>query len=77
MEKRPKKLLDQVRDAVRRKHYSLSTEKTYISWIKRYILFHNKRHPREMGTAKIEPFPTHLAELAGDRPYPYPVLSVA
>ncbi len=41
MEKSPRKLLDQVSDAIRIKHYSLRTEKTYIDWIRRYILFHN------------------------------------
>jgi hypothetical protein len=61
MEKRPKKLLDQVREAIRRKHYSIRTEKAYVSWIKHYILFHNKRHPREMGVSEIEAFLTHLA----------------
>jgi site-specific recombinase XerD len=61
MQERPKKLLDQVRDAVRLKHYAYRTEETYVQWIKRYILFHNKRHPNEMGTAEIEAFLTHLA----------------
>ena len=42
---RPKKLLDQVREAIRVKHYSYRTEQTYVQWIRRYILFHNKRHP--------------------------------
>jgi integron integrase len=56
-----KKLLDQVRDAIRVKHYSLRTEKTYVDWIKRFVLFHNKRHPREMGATEIEQFLTHLA----------------
>lgn len=56
-----KKLLDQVRDAIRVKHYSLRTEKTYVDWIKRFVLFHNKRHPREMGAPEIEQFLTHLA----------------
>lgn len=54
MEKLPKKLLEQVRDVIRVKHYSYKTEKSYINWIKRYILFHNKRHPREMGGKEIE-----------------------
>jgi hypothetical protein len=58
---RPKKLLDQVRDALRLKHYSYRTEQTYIDWIRRYILFHNKRHPQEMGTAEVTQFLTHLA----------------
>ena len=61
MNQRPKKLLDQVRDAIRVKHYSLRTEQAYVSWIKRYILFHNKRHAKEMGSAEIEAFLTHLA----------------
>lgn len=56
-----KKLLDQVRDALRLKHYSIRTEEAYVDWIKRFILFHNKRHPREMGTPEIEHFLTHLA----------------
>jgi integron integrase len=56
-----KKLLDQVRDAIRVKHYSLRTEKTYVDWIKRFVLFHNKRHPREMGATEIEQFLTYLA----------------
>jgi site-specific recombinase XerD len=57
----PKKLLDQVRDAIRLKHYSYRTEEAYVQWIRRYILFHNKRHPNEMGTPEIEAFLTHLA----------------
>ncbi len=50
----PGKLLDQVRDAMRLKHYSLSTEKAYVAWIKRLILDHNKRHPLDVGTTKIK-----------------------
>ncbi len=61
MEKPPKKLLDQVRELIRRKHYSIRTEQAYVLWIKRYILFHNKRHPRDMGKPEIEAFLTHLA----------------
>jgi len=61
VEKRPKKLLEQVSDVIWIKHYSYKTEKSYIGWIKRYILFHNKRHPKEMGSAEIEAFLTHLA----------------
>ena len=60
-EPRPKRLLDQVRDAIRLKHYSYCTEQTYVQWIRRYSLFHNKRHPQEMGVAEIEAFLTHLA----------------
>ncbi len=58
---KPKKLLDQVSDALRTKHYSFRTEQTYLDWIKRYILFHNKRHPNEMGEKEIRAFLTHLA----------------
>jgi integron integrase len=57
----PKKLLDQVRDKIRFKHYSLSTEDTYISWIKQFILFHGKRHPADMGVIEVERFLTYLA----------------
>ena len=56
-----KRLLDQVRDLLRVKHYSLRTEQAYVDWIKRFILFHNKHHPREMGVAEISAFLTHLA----------------
>jgi integron integrase len=61
IEPKPRKLLDQVRDVIRLKHYSYNTEKSYVDWIRRYILFHNKRHPQEMGRAEIEAFLTHLA----------------
>jgi integron integrase len=61
MESRPKKLLDQVRDAIRLKHYSYRTEQTYVGWIRRYILFHDKRHPKDMGAPEVEAFLTHLA----------------
>jgi hypothetical protein len=59
---KPKKLLDQLRDTIRIKHYSYSTEKTYVHWVKRYILFHNKRHPAEMGVPEIEAFLSNLAQ---------------
>ena len=55
------KLMDQVRNKIRYKQYSLRTEQAYAGWIKRYIFFHNKRHPSEMGAAEIESFLTHLA----------------
>ena len=45
---KPKKLLDQVSEALRTKHYAYRTEETYVDWIKRYILFHKKRHPNEL-----------------------------
>ncbi|MEE8391170.1 MAG: integron integrase [Anaerolineae bacterium] len=56
-----KKLLDRVSEAIRLKHYSPRTEEAYVGWIRRFILFHNKRHPREMGATEIEEFLTHLA----------------
>ena len=55
------KLLDQVRDVLRKRHYSIRTEHVYVDWIKRYIFFHNKRHPREMGTKEISLFLSHMA----------------
>jgi len=48
----PQKLLDHVRAVLRGKHYSRNTEDSYVDWIKRYILFHQKRHPRELGQAE-------------------------
>ncbi len=60
-QKPPPRLLDQVRDAIRRKHYSIRTETSYVDWIKRYILFHKKRHPKDMDGGEIEAFLTDLA----------------
>jgi len=57
----PPRLLDQVRDRLRVKHYSIRTEQTYTDWIKRYIYFHDKRHPKDLGARDIEAFLTHLA----------------
>ena len=57
----PPKLLDQVRDKLRVKHYSIRTEQTYVDWIKRYIFFHGKRHPKDMEAGDVESFLTHLA----------------
>ena len=57
----PPKLLDQVRDRLRLKHYSLRTEQAYVGWIRRYIVFHGKRHPSEMGKPELESFLTSLA----------------
>jgi len=58
----PRKLLDQVRDSLRIKHYSYRTEQTYIDWIKRSIIFHKKRNPKEMGAPEIEAFLTVLIQ---------------
>lgn len=55
------RLLDQVRNRLRVKHYALRTEESYVDWIKRFILFHDKRHPIEMGAPEVEAFLTHLA----------------
>lgn len=57
----PPKLLDRVRDRLRIKHYSIRTETQYLQWVRRFILFHGKRHPQEMGAAEVEAFLTHLA----------------
>jgi len=61
LQEKPKKLLDQVREAMRFKHYAYRTEETYVQWIRRYILFHDKRHPKDMGRPEIEAFLTDLA----------------
>ncbi len=58
---RPPGLLDQVRAAIRRLDYSRRTEEAYVHWIKRYIFFHGKRHPNELGEAEATAFLSHLA----------------
>ena len=55
------KLLDQVRDAIRTRHMSYRTEEAYVHWVKRYVLFHHKRHPAEMGAAEVSAFLSSLA----------------
>ena len=55
------RLLVRVRDKIRLKHYSIRTEQAYTDWVRRFILFHKKRHPAEMGAAEVEKFLTHLA----------------
>jgi integron integrase len=57
----PPRLLDQVREAIRLKHFSLKTEKSYVHYIRDFILFHNKQHPKEMGTDEIRAYLSHLA----------------
>jgi integron integrase len=57
----PPRLLDQVRQAIRTKHFSLKTEKSYVYYIRDFILFHDKRHPQEMGVAEIRAYLSHLA----------------
>ena len=61
---KPKKLLDQVRDVMRLKHYSLRTERAYSDWIIRFIRYHGKRHPREMAEPELTAFLTYLAREA-------------
>ncbi|MHB8472250.1 MAG: phage integrase N-terminal SAM-like domain-containing protein [Gammaproteobacteria bacterium] len=55
------RLFDVVRERLRVKHYSLRTERPYLQWIRRFILFHGKRHPRDLGPREIEAFLSHLA----------------
>ncbi|MFQ5677819.1 MAG: phage integrase N-terminal SAM-like domain-containing protein, partial [bacterium] len=55
------KLLDQLRNVIRLRHYSIRTETVYTQWVMRFILFHNKRHPKEMGRLEVEKFLTDLA----------------
>ncbi|MCA9940588.1 MAG: phage integrase N-terminal SAM-like domain-containing protein [Anaerolineales bacterium] len=56
------KLLDQMRHVLRLKHYSYKTEKAYVHWARRFIFYHNKRHPAEMGKQEVEVFWVFLAE---------------
>ena len=55
------KLEDQLRGAIRLKHFSRRTEESYVGWYRSFVLWHAKRHPREMGAAEVEAFLTHLA----------------
>ena len=61
MSDKPPKLLDRVRQAIRTRHYSARTEEAYVMWIKRYIFFHNKRHPASMDAEHVNAFLSHLA----------------
>jgi hypothetical protein len=60
----PPRLLDRVRQQIRVRHYSLRTETSYVNWIKRFILFHGKRHPQDLGAPEVAEF---LSSLAIDR----------
>jgi integron integrase len=64
-ESSPPRLLDRVRAEIRARHYSIRTECTYVDWIRRYILFHDKRHPQDMGAAEVNAFLSHLATNRG------------
>lgn len=67
------KLIDQLRTAIRLRNYNPRTEQAYWNWIKQFILFHNKRHPNEMGEPEVPAFLSHLAVKAeGDRLYSEP-----
>ena len=61
LQKKPTKPLEQVREAMRLNHYAYRTEETYFQWFRQYILFHNKRYPKDMGRPEIEAFLTDLA----------------
>ena len=61
LEPSPPRLFDVVREAIRIRHYSLRTEDTYVDWVRRFILFHGKRHPRELGAPEVQAFLSHLA----------------
>ena len=61
MEVHPPKLLDRVRMAVRMRHYSRRTEQAYVAWIRRFVVFHGKRHPRALGEREVTAFVFNLA----------------
>ena len=63
MKHRSKRLLDRVRDAIRLNSSSVRTEQAYVDWIKRFILFHDKRHPQEMGYSDVRAFLLRLSAL--------------
>ena len=62
------KLLDQARALIRTMHYSIRTEEAYVDWMRRFILFHNKRHPSQMGKAEIEAFLATVVPTKGNGP---------
>ncbi len=59
------RLLDRVRQAIRTRHYSPRTEKAYVNWVRKFVLFHGKRHPAQMGSPEIGRFLSHLAVARG------------
>lgn len=61
LQSNPPKLLDRVRAAIRLRHFSRKTEEAYVGWVRRFIIFHQKRHPAEMAEAEVTMFLTHLA----------------
>ena len=64
---KPPRLLDRVKNAIRVRQYSIRTEEAYMHWTRRFILFHNKRHPSSMGAEEVNAFLTHLAAHARDQ----------
>ena len=61
----PPRLLDRLRDAIRVRHYAIRTESAHVDWVRRFILFHGKRHPQDMGPAQVAAFPTHSVQGSG------------
>jgi integron integrase len=61
MDRTRPRLLDQLRDRIRLKHYSIRTEEAYSEWVRRFVIFHGRRYPRDLGPAEVEAFLTHLA----------------
>ena len=59
--RRSSPFLDSLREAIRVRHYSIRTEEAYVGWVRRFILFHNKSHPRDMAAAEVAAFLSHLA----------------
>ena len=59
--------LEKVRQFMRVQHYAIRTEQAYVDWIRRFILFHDKRHPNKMGEAEVAAYLTHLLERGADR----------
>ena len=59
--KKESPFLNRLRDIIRTKQYSIRTEKSYVDWVRRFILFHNKRHPEELGETEVGDFLTYLA----------------
>ena len=57
----PPKLLDRLRAEIRVRHYSIRTEETYVDWARRFILYHDKKHPKDMGAEQVRDFLNHLA----------------
>src|SRR2546429_9945682 len=66
----PRTLLGRLRSALRARHYSPRTEQAYVAWVRRYVEFHDRRHPATMGATEVQAFLTHLAERRRGRAAP-------